>query len=80
MLSCYEEALKACDKAIELDPDDAEAWYGKACIYSLSKDKESALLNLTKATDLDIKYKEMAKKDDYFKEYWEDEDFKKITE
>ncbi len=75
----YELALKAYDKAIELKPDYASAWYNKACAYSLKGDKENALKNLSKAIDLDAKYKEKAKSDDDFKNLWDDEDFKRIV-
>jgi tetratricopeptide (TPR) repeat protein len=78
-LGRYEETLKACDKVIELKPDDADAWYNKACCYSLRGDKENALKNLTKAIELNTEYKEKAKKDEDFKNLWDDEDFKKIA-
>ena len=78
-LGRHEEALKAYDKAIELKPDFASAWYNKACSYSLKGDKENALKNLSKAIDLDAKYKEMAKRDEDFKNLWDDEDFKRIV-
>ena len=77
-LGRYEEELKAYDKAIELKPDDDSAWYNKACYYSLRGDKENALKNLLKAIELDAKFKEEAKKDEDFKNLWDDEDFKKV--
>jgi tetratricopeptide (TPR) repeat protein len=78
-LGRYEEALIAHDKAIELKPEDASTWYNKACTYSWKDDKENTLKNLSKATDLDAKFKEMAKSDADFKNFWADEDFKKIV-
>lgn len=77
-LGRYEEALKVYDKAIELKPDYAISWYSRACVYSLKGDKENALKNLPKAIELDAKYKEMAKKDEDFKNLWDDKDLKKI--
>ena len=74
-----EEALAAYEKAIELKPDYAKAWYNKACVYSLKGDKEKALEILSEAIELDVKYKEMAKTDDDFKNLWDDEDFKRIV-
>ena len=62
-----------------MKPDLAEAWYNKAWSYSLKGDKENALKNLSKAIDLDAKYKEMAKRDEDFKNLWDDEDFKRIV-
>ena len=78
-LGRHEEALKAYDKAIELKPDFAEAWYNKACAYSRKGDKENALKNLSKAIELDAKSKEKAKGDEDFKNFWDDEDFKRIV-
>jgi len=43
------------------------------------KDKEKTLENLSKAINLDVKFKEQAKEDEDFKDYWEEEEFKKIT-
>ncbi len=74
------EALKSYDKAIELKPDYADAWYNKACASSLIGDKEKSLNNLRKAMELDSKAKEDAKKDEDFRNLWDDEDFKKIVE
>ena len=78
-LGRYEESLKASDKAIELKPDYAGAWYTRGCTYSLKGDKENALNNLSRSIDLDAKYKEYARKDEDFKNLWDDEDFKKVT-
>jgi tetratricopeptide (TPR) repeat protein len=76
----YDEAIKHYDKAIELQADNANALYNKACTYSLKGGKEQSLENLQKAVALDQKYKEMSKKDEDFKNLWDDEDFKKIVE
>ena len=75
----YDEALRAFDKAIEVSPVDAMGWYFRACIYSLKNEKESTLTNLSKAIELNINYKDMAKKEEDFKTLWEDEDFKRIV-
>ena len=78
-LGRYDEALRCYDKAIEIDPNYAGAWYDRACIYSLKKDKENMLKNLVKAIELDPDFKEKAKKDEDFKNFWDDEDFRKIV-
>lgn len=67
------------DKAIEIDSDNFSAWYNKACAYSLKRDKENMLKNLVKAIELDPDFKEKAKRDEDFKNFWDDEDFKKIV-
>lgn len=77
-LGQYEEALKAINRAIEIKPDYAGGLFNKACVYSMQGDKKNALENLSKVINLDNKYKELSKKDEDFKNLWEDEDFKKI--
>jgi tetratricopeptide (TPR) repeat protein len=55
-------------------------WYNLACVYSLKNNKEKALEYLKKAIELNPKLKEEAKKDQNFKNLWDDEDFKKLTQ
>lgn len=76
----HDEALKAVDKAIELKPDYADARYNRACVYSMKGEKEKAFSDLKRAIGLDKSYKEKAKKDEDFKNLWEDKDFKRIVE
>ena len=78
-LERYDESLAAYKKALEIDSDIAEAWFNIACIYAIKKDKKNMLINLGNAVELDPKFKEEAKKDEDLKEYWGNEDFKKIT-
>ena len=42
--------------------------------------KEKAMSDLEKAIELDKSRKEKAKKDEDFKNLWDDEDFKKLVE
>ena len=79
-LNRLDEALKAYEKAIEIKPDYAEAWYNRACVYSLKGEKEKALSNLEKAIKMDMTSKQEAKKDEDFKNLWDDPDFKKLVE
>ena len=76
----YQRALDCYERAIELKPDDAEAFYNMACSFSLLNKKKEALSYLGKAIEKDSKLKEKAKSDDEFKNLWEDEDFKKIVQ
>ena len=76
----YNEAIEASDKAIDLRTDYAVAWFNRACAYSLMGNKEKALSDLEKAIELDKSYKEKAKKDEDFKNLWDDDKFKKLVE
>lgn len=79
-LACYEESLKVYGEAIKLNPKFGQAYYNRACVYSIKGDKENALINLSKAVDLISIYKEEAKKDADFKNLWDDPDFLALTE
>jgi tetratricopeptide (TPR) repeat protein len=79
-LGRHDEALNAYEKIIEIKPDDADAWYNSACFYSIRDDKEKALSYLRRAIDIDITYKEKAKKDKDFEKLLLDESFKKLIE
>lgn len=75
-----EDALQKLEKVIEINENNDVAWYDKASAHFLLKDKKNTLQSLRKAIELDVKYKEEAKKDEIFKELWDDEDFKKLVE
>ncbi len=45
---------------------------------NLKDDKENALSNLARAIELDVNFKDRAKKDEDFKDLGEDEDFQRI--
>lgn len=79
-LGRYEDALKAFEMALDLKPDFHEAWYNKACLYSLKGDKTNALSDLSKAIMINPACKNMAKEDEEFRNLIEDEDFRKIVE
>jgi tetratricopeptide (TPR) repeat protein len=79
-LKRYDEEIECYDKALTINPKYANAWFNKACIYASKDDKSNALKNLSRAIELDNKYKEDAKKDEDFRNLWNDEDFKKIVE
>ena len=76
----HDEALSSFDEAIKINPNDALAWYVKAGVYVLKGDKKNTFKNLSKAIELDAKFKEDAKKDEpFFKNLWNDEGFKRIV-
>lgn len=76
----YKKAINNYDKAIEIDPKYATAYYNKACAYSLQSQKQECLTNLEICIAIDTSYKLMAKEDEDFKNLWSDEDFKKLTD
>ena len=78
--SFYEEALRKFEKGIEIRKDDPDIWYFKACAYSLLEEKNNTLESLKRAIELDSKFKEIAKKDEDFRDLWNDKDFKKLVE
>jgi len=77
-LNKYNEALQAYKTATQLDPKNPNVWYQRAWAYSLKGDKINALMNLSRAIELNENVKEKVKKDKDFEPYWEDEDFKKV--
>jgi len=79
-LKRYEEAIKCYNKAIEINPENATTWYCITLYYAELKNKNEMLKALKKAIELDNQFKEKAKKHEDFKEYWDDPDFKKLTE
>jgi len=63
----YEDAIASYHKALAIKPDYYQAFYNKACAYSLQNQIELALENLQKAIQLaPEKYREMAKNDSDF--------------
>ena len=57
-----------------------EFYYNKAEAYSLMDDKENALRCLDKAIEGLPAYKKSAIIDSAFKKYWNDKDFKMLTQ
>ncbi|MHC1584299.1 MAG: tetratricopeptide repeat protein [Methanosarcinales archaeon] len=75
----YYSALESLEKAIELKPDDAGAWFNRACLYALKGEREDALADLRRAIELDSSFKEEAKKDKDFEALWDDEELKRLV-
>lgn len=78
-LKLQNEALTFFEEAVKFKPAYAHAWYNAACIYAFRNEKDNVLNALHKALNLDNKYKQEAKTDKYFKNLWNDEDFKRIV-
>ena len=75
----FRKAIESCDKAIEVQKDYPSAWYNKACAFAGLKEKDKMLEALKEAVRLDPENKAEAKKDEDFKAYWDDEDFKAVV-
>jgi tetratricopeptide (TPR) repeat protein len=75
----FDDAIVAINKGLELSPNNPISIYNRACIYCLKGDKANALADLKKAISLDPSLKESARKDEDFKNLYDDEDFKKLT-
>lgn len=52
----YNQSLQAFQRALDLDPDDADAWRGRALAYSGLKDHDEALKASDKAVEIDPGY------------------------
>ena len=79
-LNRFDEALVAINKGIDLSPDYAGNIYNRACIYCLKGDKANALADLKNSVEKMPELKQHARTDEDFKNLWDDEDFKKITQ
>ena len=51
---------------IAQNPDDAEAYYCLACLYSVSEDADKAFRFISKAIELDPNYSEKVKTSSFF--------------
>lgn len=78
-LGRYENAIRSFEKAIDIDPDDYYAWYGKACIEIKTGKIEDGLLHLEKPIKFGGEdYVDMARKDEFLDVVKNDERFKKM--
>ena len=63
----WEEAIASYDKALEIQPNDANTFYSKACCYALEGNVDLAIENLQQAINLNPnEYREAAKTDSVF--------------
>jgi len=79
-LPIREKAIASYDKAIEIKPDYASAYYNKACCYALQNQIDLALEFLPKAIELDAKFLEMAKTDNDFDSIRDDPRFQALIQ
>lgn len=74
----YEDARKAFRKAIEINPNIAEAYFSLACTEALKGEKGEVLSQLARAVEMAPEFKERAKSHSAFKKYRGDGDFEKL--
>jgi len=92
-LQRYQDALETYDIVINLNLDktydevvaigalyNSDAWYNKAGIESMRKNKKQALEHLRIAISLNKKYKEKAKTDSCFDNIRDSQEFKELVE
>ena len=75
-----DEAIASFNKALEINPDYASAYYNKAACYGLQRQVELSLLTLQQAIELNPRYKEDAVTDLDFDDIADDERFKELVE
>jgi tetratricopeptide (TPR) repeat protein len=78
VLGKLEEAIECCNKAIDLNPYYAIAWYNKACFKVKMGYIDKGIQDLKKAIELDKKCIEKAKQDKDFETIRNDDRFKKL--
>jgi tetratricopeptide (TPR) repeat protein len=76
----YEDARKAFEKAVEIKPDIAEAWFLLACIDSIKGEKGKAFSLLARAVEIEPDFREEAKAHSAFKKYRGDGEFERIIQ
>ncbi|HAM38509.1 MAG TPA: hypothetical protein DCP53_03825 [Elusimicrobia bacterium] len=54
-IKLYDEAIKDCNKAIELYPKNTEAYYARGLAYDRKSEYDSAIENYTKAIEFNLK-------------------------
>ncbi len=74
-----EESLSVYDKLLTVNQQNPSYWYGKAMVYAKLDNKESMFICLGNAIKYLPSNKLYAKKDEAFKAFWNDEDFKKLV-
>ena len=77
-LAQWEEAIASFDKILEFQPDNANAYYNKACCYGLQKKTDLAIETLKQAITLDSEWRESAKNDSDFDIIRDDQGFQAL--
>jgi Flp pilus assembly protein TadD len=72
-------AVRALDRALEVEPSEALVHYNLACYLSLAGDKERALTHLSHAVTLDARYRVLAHEEPDFDPIRSDPGFQDVT-
>ncbi len=78
-LGWYRDAIASYDKALDIDPKAASAWYGKACCYARLGRVNRGMESLEEAIALaPNRYQELAKTNPDFERLRQDERFQEF--
>lgn len=75
-----DESLNLFEKALEIDPGNASAWYNQSCAYALLNRTEESIESLKNAIKFDPSFKESIRNDEDFNQIRDNEEFKKILD
>src|SRR5438067_7739177 len=76
----YDQAIRSCEKAIDIDPNDAMSWYNKACYLTLVGKVNEGMDALKRSIEIDISYAKKAVRDRDFENARAEEGFRRIIE
>jgi len=71
-------ALEDCDKAIALLPESGGAYLIRAIVHAMVKDKKRALADIRKAFALDPNLRAVSERNEAFRDWWNDPEYKRI--
>ena len=76
----YEKAVEACEKAIDINPNDGMSWYNKACYLTVVGKVDEGMEALKRSIEIDISYAKRAVRDRDFENAKAEEGFRRIIE
>lgn len=79
-LERYREAFKMVCVATDLEPNNAVAWYNRSCYAARIREDAEVERALAEAVERLPYYKEFARDDEDFKDFWEEPWFQQLTE
>lgn len=76
----YESAVEVFEDVLELESESPGLFFDLAATYALMERKDLMLDYLEKAISIQEEYKDEALNDEAFRKYWDDRDFRDLTE